>query len=61
MALPARAALAVAVFMVLLTIVGTKTKKPGGFAAICALVLPVVVLDIVYAKRCSADRRACHT
>jgi len=46
---------------VLLTIAGTKTRKPGGFAAICALVLPVVVMDIIYAKRCSADRRGCRS
>jgi len=43
----------------LLAVAGTKTRKPGGFMAICAMVLPVVILDMLYAKRCSADRDRC--
>jgi hypothetical protein len=38
-----------------LAVAGTKAKKPGGFLAICAMVLPVVILDMIYARRCSAD------
>jgi hypothetical protein len=39
-----------------LAVAGTKAKKPGGFMAICMMVLPVVVLDMIYAKRCSAEK-----
>ena len=39
----------------LLAVAGTKSRRPGGFLAICAMVLPVVVLDLIYANRC-ADR-----
>ena len=38
-----------------LAVAGTKAKKPGGFLAICAMVLPVVILDMIYARRCSAN------
>ncbi len=38
-----------------LAVAGTKAKKPGGFMAVCLMVLPVVVLDMIYAKRCSAE------
>jgi hypothetical protein len=40
----------------LLGIAGAKTRKPGGFAAIAAMVLPVVVADLIFAKRLSAQR-----
>jgi hypothetical protein len=38
-----------------LAVAGTRAKKPGGFLAICAMVLPVVILDMIYARRCSAE------
>ena len=38
-----------------LAVAGTKAKKPSGFLTICLMVLPVVVLDMIYAKRCSAE------
>lgn len=41
---------------VLLAAAGAKTKKPGGFLAVCALVLPVVVLDHVLAPKLSGRR-----
>jgi hypothetical protein len=34
----------------------TQTRKPDGFMAVCAMVLPVVVLDMIYAKRCMNER-----
>ena len=39
----------------LLTAAGIKSRNRSGFLTICALVLPVVVLDMIYAKRCSAE------
>ena len=40
---------------VLLTAAGMKSRNRSGFMTICALVLPVVVLDMIYAKRCTAE------
>src|SRR3954447_17420511 len=34
---------------VLLGAAGMKTRRPGGFLGICTLVLPVVLLDMIYA------------
>ena len=45
---------------VVLAVAGTRSRNRGGFATICALVLPVVVLDLIYAKRCSAEEN-CET
>src|SRR3954464_13702769 len=42
---------------VLLGIVPAKTRRPGGFAAICAAVLPVVVADIASCLRLTSNRR----
>jgi len=39
---------------VLLGVAGAKSKRLGGFAAIAAAVLPVVVADMVFATRLSA-------
>ena len=39
----------------LLAVAATKSRRPGGFLAICAMALPVVVLDLIYARKC-ADR-----
>jgi len=41
---------------VLLGIAASKTRRPGGFAGICAAVLPVVVADIASAIKLSAKR-----
>ena len=41
---------------VLLGIAAKKTKKPSGFLAICMLVLPVVLADIVFAERFTARK-----
>jgi len=38
---------------VLLGAAGTRTRRPGGFMSICSLVLPVVLLDVIYAFRSS--------
>lgn len=39
----------------LLAVAGTKSRRPGGFLAICAMVLPVVILDLIYARRCEDE------
>jgi hypothetical protein len=41
----------------LLAIAATKTKKPGSFAAVTAAVMGIGLLDVMYAKRVSEDRR----
>ena len=46
---------------VVLAVAGVKSRRKGGFLAICALVLPVVILDMIYANRCSADRDRCES
>jgi len=38
---------------VLLGVAATKTRRPSGLAAICAAVLPIVLLDMIFAKRLS--------
>jgi hypothetical protein len=34
-----------------------KTRRPMGLAAIFALVLPVVIVDVLFAKKLSSQRR----
>jgi len=41
---------------VVLGAAATRTKKPGGLAAIFAAVLPVVVADMIFAPRLSKDK-----
>jgi len=41
---------------VLLGVAGAKTRRPGGFAAICAAVLPIVVADVASAIKLTAKR-----
>ena len=41
---------------VLLGAAATRTKKPGGLAAIFAAVTPVVLADLIFAPRLSKDR-----
>ena len=36
---------------VLLGVAGMKSKRPGGFLAACAMVLPIVALDMFFAQR----------
>ena len=40
---------------VLLGAAGMRTRRPGGFMSICSLVLPVVLLDVIYAFRSSGS------
>jgi hypothetical protein len=40
----------------LLAMAATKTKKTGSFAAVTAAVMGIGLLDVMYAKRVSADR-----
>lgn len=39
---------------VMLGAAAAKTKKMGGFLSICAMVLPIVLLDMIFAPRLSA-------
>jgi hypothetical protein len=41
---------------VLLGVAATRTKNPGGLAAIFAAVTPVVLADMIFAPRLSADK-----
>jgi hypothetical protein len=41
---------------VLLGAAAMKTKRPGGFSAVCAMVLGVVAMDVLYAQRLSRKR-----
>lgn len=41
---------------VLLGLAAKRARNPGGFAAICAAVLPVVLLDVVAAPALSAQK-----
>ena len=41
----------------LLAAVATKARRPGGVMAACAMVLPLVLLDMLTAPRLSASRR----
>jgi hypothetical protein len=40
---------------VLLGVAATKTRRPTGLLAVCAAVLPIVLLDMIFAKRLSRD------
>lgn len=42
---------------VLLGVAATKTRRPGGFLAVCAAVLPLVILDLVFAPRSATGAR----
>jgi hypothetical protein len=41
----------------LLGVAATRTKRPGGLAAVFMMVLPIVLLDLVYAFRLGARKR----
>jgi len=41
---------------VLLGAAAMKTRRPGGFSAICAMVVGVVAMDVLYAQRLSKKR-----
>lgn len=45
---------------VLLGAAATRTKKPGGLAAIFAAVTPLVLADLIFAPRLSKDRAEGH-
>jgi len=40
----------------LLAAASTRTKKPGGLAAIFAAVMPIVIADMIFAPRLSKDK-----
>ena len=45
---------------VLLGVAATRTKNPGGLAAVFAAVTPVVIADLIFAPRLSTDRAEGH-
>ncbi len=43
---------------VVLGLAATRTRRPRGFAAVCAMVLPIVALDVLLAMRLAKKRRS---